>query len=128
MIIDERPPSRSTVSDGSHWAWVSRLTGKRFLPDPAHGRDLTGFGTFPLLKQLTVSIGALSSLEGLENFPSLEMLSIDTAVVDISALIVYAARRGCRIAYMSTIAREDDEDEDAAGFGAFLLINPPAPA
>jgi hypothetical protein len=119
LIIDERPPSRSTVSDCSHWAWVSSLTGKRFLPDPAHGRDLTGFGTFPLLKQLTVSIGALSSLEGLENFPSLEMLSIDTAVVDISALIDYAARRGCRIAYMSTIA---------TGFGAFLLINPPAPA
>ena len=47
------------------------------------------------------------------------MLSIDTAVVDISALIDYAARRGCRIAYMSTIA---------TGFGAFLLINPPAPA
>jgi len=87
---------------------------------PPKGPGLTGFGSFPLLKRMTVNIGALSSLEGLENFPSLEMLSIKPAIVDISALIDNAAHRGCRIAYTGS--------SESSDFGTFLLINRPAPA
>jgi hypothetical protein len=59
--------------------------------------DLMGLGSFPELKKMKIE-HKLESLEGLENFPSLQSLQI-RSTDDLSALFEYASRRNCRVAF-----------------------------
>jgi Leucine-rich repeat (LRR) protein len=68
-------------------------------------RDLTGLGAFPALKHLTIRYD-LSSLDGLENFPSLETLQI-RSTGDVSALFDCASQRGCRVAFKGSAGEGD---------------------
>ena len=67
--------------------------------------DLTALGTHPSVKDLTLRSN-LESLEGLENFPSLEVLQIQSTE-DVSRLFDYAKGRGCRIAFNGSTGDQD---------------------
>ena len=67
--------------------------------------DLTALGTHPSVKDLTLRSN-LESLEGLENFPSLEVLQIQSTE-DVSRLFDYAKGRGCRIAFNGSTGDND---------------------
>ena len=68
-------------------------------------KDLTVLGTHPSVKDLTLRCN-LESLEGLENFPSLEVLQIQSTE-DVSRLFDYAKGRGCRIAFNGSTGDND---------------------
>jgi len=68
-------------------------------------KDLTLLGTHPSVKSLTLRCN-LESLEGLENFPSLEVLQIQSTE-DVSRLFDYAKGRGCRIAFNGSTGDQD---------------------
>jgi Leucine-rich repeat (LRR) protein len=68
-------------------------------------KDLTVLGTHPSVKSLTLRCN-LESLEGLENFPSLEVLQIQSTE-DVSRLFDYAKGRGCRIAFNGSTGDND---------------------
>jgi hypothetical protein len=57
------------------------------------------------VKDLTLRCN-LESLEGLENFPSLEVLQIQSTE-DVSQLFDYAKGRGCRIAFKGSTGDND---------------------
>jgi hypothetical protein len=68
-------------------------------------KNLMCLGTHPSLTDLTLRCD-LESLEGLENFASLETLQIQSTE-DVSRLFDYAKGRGCRIAFNGSTGDND---------------------
>jgi hypothetical protein len=68
-------------------------------------KNLTGLGSHPSIRNLTLRCD-LESLEGIEHFPALKSLHIQSTE-DMSPLLVYSKRRDCRITFKGSPGDND---------------------